>query len=196
MCPRSDRKRAHLVRCRPNPDASPFLRDDFDAQSYASQFLGSSLDGGKPKEDDEKKMSMMDRVASVDSDMRVALSRLNMSITEVDQQIHTLVGVLAHTDHLALQRLSRACCQCCSVARIGAVHSAGAREARRAGYSVCIYAYPACAKAFPPRCTVFNRPKYSSSMFSNLRSLYFEHKTSRAFACALLRRWTLCWNAM
>lgn len=105
-----------MVRCRPNPDASPFLRDDFDAQSYASQFLGSSLDGGKPREDAEKNMSMMDRVASVDSDMRVALSRLNMSITEVDQQIHTLVGVLAHTDHIALQRLSRTRWQCWATA--------------------------------------------------------------------------------
>lgn len=55
----------------------------------------------------EKHLRVTDPVASVDSDMRVALSRLNVSITEVDQQIHTLVRATLTPDYLALQRISR-----------------------------------------------------------------------------------------
>lgn len=49
----------------------------------------------------ENTLDVSNRVASVDTDMRVALSRLNVSITEVDQDIHGLVSANLIPDHLA-----------------------------------------------------------------------------------------------
>ncbi|WFD32388.1 hypothetical protein MSPP1_003434 [Malassezia sp. CBS 17886] len=85
-------------------DLSPFYQDTFDAQVYASQFLGDSVlqslkgTAGNAQNAGEsvQRDNVSAHVASVDSDMRVALSRLSMSINQVDQNIHELVA--AHPD--------------------------------------------------------------------------------------------------
>ena len=82
-------------------DHAAFLRDDFDAQTYASQFLSSPAQPQEPGSVSENTLDVSNRVASVDTDMRVALSRLNVSITEVDQDIHGLVSANLSPDHLA-----------------------------------------------------------------------------------------------
>ncbi|WFC98839.1 hypothetical protein MYAM1_001572 [Malassezia yamatoensis] len=84
-------------------DWAPFLQEDFNAQEFASQFLAPSNAQEQSLDHAMAKLDTTDRVASVDSDMRVALSRLNMSITEVDQQIHQLVSeclikITAHSE--------------------------------------------------------------------------------------------------
>lgn len=60
-------------------------RDDFDAHSFVQQFLG-------PTTSDKNVDSDAEGYQSKTTDLRVGLSRLNMSITEVDYKIHELMG--------------------------------------------------------------------------------------------------------
>lgn len=60
-------------------------RDDFDAHSFVQQFLGP----GNANHGDHFDS---DSIQSKSIDLRVGLSRLNMSITEVDHKIHELMG--------------------------------------------------------------------------------------------------------
>ncbi|WFD42928.1 hypothetical protein MPSI1_001579 [Malassezia psittaci] len=98
------RSQTNAAKNRETPfDWAPFLQEDFNAQEFASQFLAPSSAQAQSLDHAMAKLDTTDRVASVDSDMRVALSRLNMSITEVDQQIHELVSerlikITAHSE--------------------------------------------------------------------------------------------------
>ena len=80
-------------------ESAPFYSSAFDAHEYVKQFLGPALMGlGGDQQEGSN------RASAIDSDMRVALSRLNMCITEVDQHIHALVSNYSED---FLTRLSR-----------------------------------------------------------------------------------------
>lgn len=64
-------------------DITPLYKQNFNAQDYVKNFLGPDSPDHPPSESPGK--------ASVDSKLRVALSRLNISVKEVDQKIHELV---------------------------------------------------------------------------------------------------------
>ena len=64
-------------------DITALYQQNFNAQDYVKKFLGPDSPDRPPSESPGK--------ASVDSKLRVALSRLNISIKEVDQKIHELV---------------------------------------------------------------------------------------------------------
>lgn len=64
-------------------DITVLYKESFNAQDYVKKFLEPSSPDQQPGESSEE--------ASVDSNLRVALSRLNISIREVDQKIHELV---------------------------------------------------------------------------------------------------------
>ena len=64
-------------------DITALYKQNFNAQDYVKNFLGPDGPDHPPSESPGK--------ASVDSKLRVALSRLNISVKEVDQKIHELV---------------------------------------------------------------------------------------------------------
>lgn len=64
-------------------DITALYKQNFNAQDYVKNFLGPNSPDHPPSESPGK--------ASVDSKLRVALSRLNISVKEVDQKIHELV---------------------------------------------------------------------------------------------------------
>lgn len=64
-------------------DITALYKQNFNAQDYVKNFLGPDSPDHPPSESPGK--------ASVDSKLRVALSRLNISVKEVDQKIHELV---------------------------------------------------------------------------------------------------------
>ena len=64
-------------------DITALYKQNFNAQDYVKNFLGPEGPDHPPSESPGK--------ASVDSKLRVALSRLNISVKEVDQKIHELV---------------------------------------------------------------------------------------------------------
>ena len=64
-------------------DITALYKQSFNAQDYVKNFLGPEGPDHPPSESPGK--------ASVDSKLRVALSRLNISVKEVDQKIHELV---------------------------------------------------------------------------------------------------------
>ncbi|WFD22432.1 hypothetical protein MEQU1_001103 [Malassezia equina] len=72
----------HLI---PGFRLADYFRDDFDAHSFVQQFLG-------PTSSDKNGDSDAEVFQSKAIDLRVGLSRLNMSITEVDYKIHELMG--------------------------------------------------------------------------------------------------------
>ena len=73
----------HLVRLRLlMQDITALYKENFNTQDYVKKFLGPDSPNHQPAESSE---------VSVDSNLRVALSRLNISIREVDLKIHELV---------------------------------------------------------------------------------------------------------
>jgi len=65
-------------------DIAAMYEDDFDAHSFVQQFLGPTSSN--------KGDSDAERFQSKSTDLRVGLTRLNVSITEVDRRIHELMG--------------------------------------------------------------------------------------------------------
>lgn len=74
------------------PDYMPFLEDGFDLQAYASKFLGTSvLADATNKSLDSSFTSNIEANSVTDSDLSVAVSRLSLSINQVEEKIHSYI---------------------------------------------------------------------------------------------------------
>jgi len=71
--------------CLVTTDIAAMYNDNFDAHSFVQQFL-------RPTASDREGDSDTERFQSKSMDLRVGLSKLNVSITEVDRKIHELMG--------------------------------------------------------------------------------------------------------
>lgn len=78
------------------PDIKALYQNDFDAYDYVKQFLGPTKAALSSQSDGKSgthttNLSHGTSAKSFDSNLRIAISRMNISITEVDQRIQDLV---------------------------------------------------------------------------------------------------------
>lgn len=73
-------------------DYALFLEDGFNPQEYASKFLGTSvLVDAQSKQADSSLTDRIGMLSVSDSDLSVTVSRLSLSINEIEQHIHSLI---------------------------------------------------------------------------------------------------------